>query len=84
MPRWWRWYGRFGRLLATALRTFLLTLAVVDDLLAIVLIAAFYPALLALVPLFGGGHKPRSQRRRSSKVLLGRAGKSGRQWVCRG
>jgi NhaA family Na+:H+ antiporter len=44
--------------LPTALRTFLLTLAVVDDLLAIVVIAIFYtdglsvvPLLLALVPL---------------------------------
>ena len=44
--------------LPTALRTFLLTLAVVDDLLAIVIIAVFYtsdlaplPLLLALVPL---------------------------------
>ena len=43
----------FGRGLPRALRTFLLTLAVVDDLLAIVVIAAFYtesinvPALLA-------------------------------------
>lgn len=54
MPPWWRWYKRFGRLLATALRTFLLSLAVVDDLLAIVIIAGFYPAHLALVPLFGG------------------------------
>src|SRR4051812_4216345 len=44
--------------LPSALRTFLLTLAVVDDLLAIVVIAVFYtehlaalPLLLALVPL---------------------------------
>ncbi|MEJ2870381.1 Na+/H+ antiporter NhaA [Actinomycetospora sp. OC33-EN08] len=51
-----------GRGLPTALRTFLLTLAVVDDLLAITIIAIFYtddlsvgPLLLALVPiaLFG-------------------------------
>ncbi|WP_425547476.1 Na+/H+ antiporter NhaA [Actinomadura vinacea] len=47
-----------GRFLPTALRTFLLTLAVVDDLIAIVIIALFYtdhlslPALLgALIPL---------------------------------
>ncbi len=47
-----------GRYLPSALRTFLLTLAVVDDLLAIVIIAIFYtahlsvgPMLLALVPL---------------------------------
>jgi NhaA family Na+:H+ antiporter len=44
--------------LPTALRTFLLTLAVVDDLLAITIIAIFYtsalsvtPLLLALIPL---------------------------------
>ncbi|MFC0624134.1 Na+/H+ antiporter NhaA [Kribbella deserti] len=47
-----------GRFLPNALRTFLLTLAVVDDLLAIVIIALFYtahlsvgPLLLALIPL---------------------------------
>ncbi|WBQ01897.1 Na+/H+ antiporter NhaA [Kribbella sp. CA-293567] len=47
-----------GRSLPSALRTFLLTLAVVDDLLAIVIIAIFYtaqlsvgPLLLALIPL---------------------------------
>jgi NhaA family Na+:H+ antiporter len=47
-----------GRSLPSALRTFLLTLAVVDDLLAIVIIAIFYtdhlsvaPLLAALVPL---------------------------------
>ncbi|GAA1619650.1 Na+/H+ antiporter NhaA [Kribbella sancticallisti] len=47
-----------GRNLPSALRTFLLTLAVVDDLLAIVIIAIFYtahlsvgPMLLALIPL---------------------------------
>jgi Na+:H+ antiporter, NhaA family len=50
--------GIFGRGLPPALRVFLLTLAVVDDLLAIVVIAVFYtdsldvvPLLLALVPL---------------------------------
>ncbi|WP_425272895.1 Na+/H+ antiporter NhaA [Rathayibacter festucae] len=47
-----------GKSLPVALRTFLLTLAVVDDLLAITIIAVFYtsaiaflPLLLALVPL---------------------------------
>ncbi len=47
-----------GSQLPTALRTFLLTLAVVDDLIAITIIAIFYttdlpvgPLLLALVPL---------------------------------
>jgi len=40
-----------GRHLPTALRTFLLTLAVVDDLLAIVIIALFYTAQLSVLPL---------------------------------
>jgi NhaA family Na+:H+ antiporter len=40
-----------GRFLPSALRTFLLTLAVVDDLLAIVIIAVFYTAHLAVLPL---------------------------------
>jgi NhaA family Na+:H+ antiporter len=40
-----------GRHLPTALRTFLLTLAVVDDLLAIVIIAIFYTAHLSVLPL---------------------------------
>jgi NhaA family Na+:H+ antiporter len=40
-----------GRCLPSALRTFLLTLAVVDDLLAIVIIAVFYTAHLSLLPL---------------------------------
>lgn len=42
-----------GRFLPSALRTFLLTLAVVDDLLAIVIIAVFYTAHLSLLPLLG-------------------------------
>lgn len=42
-----------GRLLPSALRTFLLTLAVVDDLLAIVIIAIFYTSALSVVPLVG-------------------------------
>jgi NhaA family Na+:H+ antiporter len=40
-----------GSALPTALRTFLLTLAVVDDLLAIAIIAVFYTADLETVPL---------------------------------
>ncbi|MGC5022504.1 Na+/H+ antiporter NhaA [Micromonospora sp. DT47] len=40
-----------GRFLPSALRTFLLTLAVVDDLLAIVIIAVFYTSSLAVLPL---------------------------------
>lgn len=40
-----------GRHLPSALRTFLLTLAVVDDLLAIVIIAVFYTQDLAVTPL---------------------------------
>ena len=39
--------------LPTALRTFLLTLAVVDDLLAITIIATFYTSDLHLLPLLG-------------------------------
>ncbi|GAA3159135.1 MULTISPECIES: Na+/H+ antiporter NhaA [Nonomuraea] len=42
-----------GRSLPEALRTFLLTLAVVDDLIAIVVIALFYTAHLAVLPLLG-------------------------------
>ncbi|SCF26144.1 Na+/H+ antiporter NhaA [Micromonospora mirobrigensis] len=42
-----------GRFLPSALRTFLLTLAVVDDLLAIVIIAVFYTSDLAVGPLVG-------------------------------
>ncbi|OQO89477.1 Na+/H+ antiporter NhaA [Saccharomonospora piscinae] len=40
-----------GRFLPSALRMFLLTLAVVDDLIAIFIIAVFYTEELALVPL---------------------------------
>ncbi len=40
-----------GHHLPSALRTFLLTLAVVDDLLAIVIIAVFYTRELSIVPL---------------------------------
>jgi NhaA family Na+:H+ antiporter len=42
-----------GRNLPTALRTFMLTLAVVDDLIAIVIIAVFYTANLSVLPLLG-------------------------------
>jgi Na+:H+ antiporter, NhaA family len=40
-----------GRSLPSGLRTFLLTLAVVDDLLAIMIIAVFYTANLSVLPL---------------------------------
>ncbi|WP_198320513.1 Na+/H+ antiporter NhaA [Actinosynnema pretiosum] len=40
-----------GRSLPTAMRTFLLTLAVVDDLIAIVIIAVFYTERVSFVPL---------------------------------
>ncbi|MGI5290710.1 Na+/H+ antiporter NhaA [Nonomuraea polychroma] len=40
-----------GRCLPDALRTFLLTLAVVDDLIAIVIIATFYTSHLSMLPL---------------------------------
>lgn len=40
-----------GRFLPEGLRTFLLTLAVVDDLIAIVIIAVFYTAHLSVLPL---------------------------------
>ncbi|MGW4964095.1 Na+/H+ antiporter NhaA [Nonomuraea sp. NPDC004186] len=40
-----------GRSLPDALRTFLLTLAVVDDLIAIVIIATFYTSHLSVLPL---------------------------------
>lgn len=42
-----------GRFLPHTMRTFLLTLAVVDDLLAIAIIAVFYTASLSLLPLLG-------------------------------
>ena len=42
-----------GRCLPAAMRTFLLTLAVVDDLLAIVIIAVFFTADLAVLPALG-------------------------------
>ena len=42
-----------GTHLPAALRTFLLTLAVVDDLLAVTIIATFYTADLSLLPLLG-------------------------------
>jgi NhaA family Na+:H+ antiporter len=42
-----------GSHLPAALRTFLLTLAVVDDLLAIIIIAVFFTTDLALAPLLG-------------------------------
>jgi Na+:H+ antiporter, NhaA family len=61
--------------LPAALRTFLLTLAVVDDLLAIVIIAVFFTSDLALVPLLTaavtlGGFTVLVQRRIRSWWLL--------------
>ncbi|BCB75858.1 Na+/H+ antiporter NhaA [Phytohabitans flavus] len=65
-----------GRHLPSALRTFMLTLAVVDDLIAILIIAVFYttdldvlPLLGALVPLAGFGLLVR-RRVRSWWLLL--------------
>jgi Na+:H+ antiporter, NhaA family len=46
-----------GRHLPSALRTFLLTLAVVDDLLAIVIIAVFYTQHLLVTPLVRPWHR---------------------------
>ncbi|WP_454852990.1 Na+/H+ antiporter NhaA [Promicromonospora soli] len=43
----------FGRGLPAAIRTFLLTLAVVDDLLAIIVIAIFYTSEIHWLPLLG-------------------------------
>jgi NhaA family Na+:H+ antiporter len=69
-----------GRHLPAALRTFLLTLAVVDDLIAIVIIAVFYtdrfsvvPLLLAILPLAGFAALVR-RRVRSWWLLLPLAG----------
>ncbi|WP_448072389.1 Na+/H+ antiporter NhaA [Georgenia yuyongxinii] len=45
--------GIFGRGLPPALRVFLMTLAVVDDLLAITVIAVFYTEEIHLLPLLG-------------------------------
>lgn len=45
--------GIFGRGLPPALRVFLMTLAVVDDLLAITIIAIFYTEEIHLLPLLG-------------------------------
>ncbi|MEU3018420.1 MULTISPECIES: Na+/H+ antiporter NhaA [unclassified Nocardiopsis] len=42
-----------GRGLPPALRTFLLTLAIVDDLGAVIVIAVFYTASISFLPLFG-------------------------------
>ena len=44
-----------GRHLPSPLRTFLLTLAIVDDLGAIIVIAVFYTASLSFLPLIGAG-----------------------------
>jgi NhaA family Na+:H+ antiporter len=64
-----------GRSLPSALRTFMLTLAVVDDLLAIIIIAVFYTAHLALLPLLAallplGAFAVLVQRRTRSWWLL--------------
>ncbi|MET0526512.1 MAG: Na+/H+ antiporter NhaA, partial [Nocardioides sp.] len=63
-----------GSNLPTALRAFLLTLAVVDDLVVIVIIAIFYTETLHLLPLFGAvvalGRFALAQRRRVTTPLL--------------
>lgn len=66
----------FGRGLPIAIRTFLLTLAVVDDLLAIVVIAIFYTSEIHWLPLLGTlvcvglfGWHVRSRRPRSFILL---------------
>ena len=52
-----------GSSLPSALRAFLLTLAVVDDLVVIVIIAVFYTSTLHLLPLLAGGPAARGVRR---------------------
>ena len=64
----WRCSPSISTHLPAALRTFLLTLAVVDDLLAITIIAVFYTATLQLLPLAAG----RCCRWRCSRVLVQR------------
>ncbi len=62
-----------GSNLPTALRAFLLTLAVVDDLVVIVIIAVFYTESLHLLPLLGAVGRSASSR---SPSTVG----SGRRW----
>lgn len=71
-----------GRSLPPALRTFLLTLAIVDDLVAIIVIAVFYSVGLAWAPLLGcwscslcsGGCSPAGARRAGCGPVRSRRG----------
>src|SRR5699024_2445397 len=66
--------GIIGSRLPTALRAFLLTLAIVDDLIAIAVIAVFYTASLRFAPLLAavallGGYALLQRRRETSPLI---------------